>query len=1230
MDNDLLTDVSYYFREKYGHNKYVTTEIIKALGIYPFDKNMRNSIKFTKDGYSDWFGLIISESLLRRLKNMTEEEKNAEIDARREGLEKWWNSMSYEQQIELATSVDVQEEGYKSYKKYDNESRRRNRKYILSLPDFINYEEDKKKTKKPLKLNNKEVYILWMQNNLAKFYELMSETEKLAFEVERSAKMARRWSEMTPEERVEYIKSIKDGIEPLRIAMIDAWNHSRILIMTLREFLKAQQVFKPVELVYDTEEFMNLQSKIMTEFWIQNKDLAEQFGRAMRASHQKVKEAIRNNTFEQFKANVLLEKDERIKKIQEQYKAEAEEKKQAQEAKIKEKEAAIPKEDVQYRNEFAEVYKKAIDKHGILPPTYVKEMTEIFLDRFPKDIVVRYTNSLKNLEPIPEDVMEYITNEQEKNDEPRAERIQRALEAAISAEMTSKGATHSFFQLGIDTLIKVLNHKYEDRSVPKSRRVDKYKITRLYNEFERNLSDKELNTIANSYFNTKRDLTEEENEMFENYLNSFGRSLLILFSHKSAYSDSVKFSFNEKFLRLMPHKIKEFIYPFIKTPEDIFEENEINSLIAQIYSRFKYLPDDILKIYTKEIAITIRLDRKTHENKYLEKFKNTFYTKATADQSQTFPGFEKKLMSKEEIFKILAIEQALADELYRVTQNNMVYSKDFEQLLNFYDMTSIMKNHEIMNLQNKDGILLLTIKEKPNTKILQTKYLEYLNAIKSNKDIINPDGTINKEKLLYCLNPSDGRPEKFLGTQKRIDTYFADTKEPSQTSAESKAETETIPLSDEIKKEFRTEYILEINPKNILPSNYAKEMSEIILETFPKEAIEEYTLNPSARDMFSIDKIKKHCSKENLIRLNRINHALETAIADELVSHGGDSSLYGESVETLISELKKQEFEIGHRKKHKINTENIQQEYNDYKKELSLKELTYIVNSYFISDNPTQEKDKLIMDYIKEYGKTIEILLSKNTSYSLKEKAAFNDKFLKLMPQEVKEAVTPIIQNIEDIKADLDIENVRRKVAKRFDFLPKDPLYIYTLEAANVMRIMRMPDVDPELKENYNMEKFRNSVDKNYADPDLISSVLNFPKYLITNNISKLYLLALEQAMADELFRVSQNNIVYKYELENLALWFELGAAITKENRKGMEFKNSDNDEGFILKEKPNINNVTQRYVGYMKAFDNREDLFLEEGGLNREAILCCLNPNEDLPDRDKFTEERIDGYFED
>jgi len=721
--------------------------------------------------------------------------------------------------------------------------------------------------------------------------------------------------------------------------------------------------------------------------------------------------------------------------------------------------------------------------------------------------------------------------------------------------------------------------------------------------------------------------------MCANYLASYGRSLLKLFSYKSAYSDSVKFSFNEKFLRLMPRQIKEFIHPFIQTPEDIFEENEINSLVKQIYNRFKYLPDDILKLYTREIATTIRLDRETHEDGYLNRFKTSFFSPPAIEKAQSFPTFEKRLMSKDEIFKILAVEQAMADEFYEVTQNDDAYSKYFEQLLNFYDTTSTMKNNKALSLSNKDGVTMFTVSKKPDKDAVYKNYTDYLNAIKTNKEIINPDGTINKEKLLFCLNSKGGRPEKLLGTRKRIDLYFSpEPKEEIQTPAEEiKQNTETQPNSEQLKKDFRIEFARNINSNRILPTNYVKELGEIILETFPKETIEEYILNPSAKNMFTNEVLYKNCSGENLKRLKRIQHAIAAAIAEELAAKSGDYSLYGEPVDILISKLNEQEAGFGLKKQNKTDTDNIQERYNYYKRDLSKGDLVYIANNFFYTDHAsTKEEDDLIMDYIDEYGRSAEILFSVDISLPLNAKEAFNNKFLNSMPEEVRNVATPFLKTREDLKQNYDIEIVRRQLAKRLgSVIPQEPLNIYTREVAKMMRLMNQPDADPVLKEKYGIEAYKKSLSQKDENGELVP-VLKLPKYYINDNTNKLYLLALEQAMADELYRVSKNNIVYACELEDLAPAFELAPLMKKVDKKEWKLTDPDSNTTFIMKQIPNKNNIIQKYIKYLKEFQSDENIFLENGDLNREEILFCLNPDEKNKDKDEAIKGKIECYFED
>ena len=1213
--------------------RYINGGLFKDLGIHFPDRDFWNSLKFTRAGYSDAFGEKISKALSERWDKLTPEQQKEEIETKCQGLEEWWNSLSYEQQMALATGVDENDDAYNEYKHYVKAHHIQPKEVINDVPEY-EVQKPKKKTKRKLNLKNKDVFNLWMHHNLEKYYNTRTEEEKRYIDIRRSQAQARFWKDMTPEQRIEFINKIKSGIEPVRYAMLDTWNHSMILIRTLSEYLKEQRLLVPPSTYFDSSVFIRFQSKVMTEFWAQNRDLAEKFGNRLAYAHQKVEEAIKNGTFDDLKKQIDDEKKERIRILEKEYEAEQAEVKKAEEEIIKAKEAAIPINDREYRKEFTEIYKKAIDKYGYLPVDYTKEMTEIFLDRFPKDIVIRYGNALKSKQPVPKDVMDYIIAEQEKNDSPRAEHIKRALEAAIAAEIVSKGADPVIFEYDVNKLTSILNERYNNPAVPQERRIDLKKIEQSYKTFVKELSDNEANTLANTYFAAKRELTRDENAMFERYINSYGRSIRILFSDKSAYLNTVKYHFNNKFLRLMPDKIKEYLHIYIQTMEDLEEETDISNLTTHIYKRFKYIPDDILKIYTREIANSIRLDRETHENGTLEDFKSEFYGKKGATIGQVLPGFEKVNLPKEDKFKVLALEQAMADEFYKVSKSEEIYERHYEQLLNFYDMLSGMEYGKAMTLHKSDGTKMFTVNEKPNLHILRPKYLDYLNKIKSNKQLNNPDGTINKEALLYCLSKNPGYPVKDAGTMKRINEYFPaqeSAEVQKQTQAISETEIKSIFNSKDYKNEFRIEYARLNNPKNILPNNYIREMSEIILETFSKEELENYMLNSSSGKMFSNEVLRTKCSAENLKKLTRIQHAIEAAIAAELVAKGGDPSLYGETAETLIAELEKQEIGEGRRKQHKINTDNIQDKYNYYKRNLLQGDMIYIVNNYFLADNPTPELDKKTMEFIDEYGKSLEILFSVDISLPIAAKEAFNKKFLNSMPQDIKDNVRPLLKTKEDFKTNYDIEIVRRQLAKRFDFvIPQEPLNIYTREAARMMRLMEQPDADPELKRDYSIENFKKSIsrEEDRANGSL-SSVLTLPKYCITNDSSKLHLLAMEQALADELYRVSnKNNIIYKYDLEELALWFEIGSTISKDNKQGIAVNNEDNDDGFVIKSKPNKENLVQRYIKYMKNFNESENLYFEDGQLNREEILYCLNPDEEIKERDDATKIRIDKYF--
>ena len=1246
LDNDLIPAVKDMFRIRYGHNKYVTTEILQALEIYPPDQHFRNSLKFTQEGYSDIFGLIISKSLLDRLKNMSEEQKAEEIQKRAEGMERWWNDMSYEEKLELAVGVDSQEEVYKNYRKYANENRRQNRIFLESFPEY-EPPKPKQKVKTGMKLNDKEVFILWMQNNLAKYYDNLSEVEKTVIEIRRSKRQTKIWKDLTPEKKTELINKIRTGAEPQRYAMYDAWNRSLPLIRVLSEFLTEKYAkVKPDDLIYGKGDFKEFQSKIMTEFWELHRDLAQDFGGKLSYSHTRVEDAIKNGEFEELKKEIEAKRDER-KKLFEQEKAE---RKKSVISNAKDK---TTEEINELKKEFFTEYAKNNNPKNILPNSYITDMSEIIFETFPAETIKEYllNPSSKNMF-----TTEVLLQKCSKENLKKLKRIQHALEATITKTLTKTGEDSDIFRMQTEELISVLEKRVSDINLPFEKQLYNKRI-QIYDYYKQDLEPDKLDYIMEGYFESgsPNEITAKRKEVLKDYINEYGQTALIMFPvSNTTIPNAMRESFYDKFLTLMPQEVKDAVKPFIKKKEDILKEYQIATIRGQITERFEFVPLEVLDLYTRFIAGIIRTADKdpniSLQEKYNYSIKNIREKLAKKhikhDGNVTIFRMPKYTITDTNTkFKLLAAEQAMADELTRVTKKTeMVYGYEFEALAIWTEMVrSLIKKQGSCNFavpfNNGYGAIYIA-KEKATSDNIKRNYQKYINNIYSNlSNVLDKDGTINKEELLYCLNPQENKPERDSLIMNKINIYFPEQKQEiiqEKTEAaisDTKTKEKTTSETNELRKDFRFEYARRTNPSHILPSNYVKEMADIILATFPKpkEAMEEYFINPSV--MFSNEVLYQKCSEENLKKLKRIQHALATAIAAELAAKTGDYSLYGESVDTLIEKLKEQELGFGRKKRNNIDTENIQQLYNYYKRDLSKGDILYITNNFFLTDHPsTKEEDKLIMDYIDEYGKSAEILFSVNISLPLNAKEAFNNKFLNLMPAETRNVATPMIKTKEDLKANYDIEIVRRQLAKRFDsVIPQEPLNIYTREVAKMMRMMNRPDADPELKELYGIEAFKKSI--SHKEDEIngnIASVLKLPKYYIAINSSKLYMLAIEQAMADELYRVSKNNIVYKYELEDLVLWYELSSLIKKGNKNDFSLSDPDSGEGFVIKEKPNKANIMQKYVRYLKEFEASEDLFLENGDLNREEILYCLNPDNNKPEKDKYIKERINGYFAD
>ena len=790
IDKDLIEDIKIEFKRRYPDSEYILSSTLKSLGIVRPDTDYQNSLRFTRDGYSDGFGIKISQGQLKYWNSLTDEQKFEILSKRCEGRDNWWNSLSYDEKLELAAAVDSEDDLYRNYKRFV----RAGKKQILEGKFEQNLERPTKKVKiGNSNLKDKDIFNLWFRKNIEKFYSRLSEADKDSVHIKRVRKLAVRWQEMTPEERTELINKMREGREPLKYAMIDTWNHSMVLIRELSKFLKAQQILKPLDLLYDTKEFSEFQSKVMTEFWASHRDLAEEFGQNLKNAISRVETSIQRGQFKDLQQEILRDRAYRIKMLNWEKTVEENKAREAEIAKAKEAEMIKTKEteviktkepnipETNYKEEFRKEYRLKYNKNNYLPESYIDDLIDMMLEGLPQETIEKLIKSYKYDSKISEELLNEVNEKGSKQViSVKMVRNQRALEAAIANELCSKGANPMLYSMDSMSISGVYQKRMKD-NLPRKQSPDPQRVKRLYNEYKRDLTEKELQDIVNHYFILKTDDNVEENEkIIAKCVASYGKSALILFSDKSAFSNDIKIQFNDKFLRLMPDKMKDICIPVFSTGDEIIAEQFIKEIKGKIARRFDFMPEDVLNVYTQEVAQTIRLyrvsDVSNKEDFSIGNFMDKMCKKRTKNDyefSSSYLKIPKDILPKNSKITILAAEQALADELYRITGNESVYGLEFEELCNAFEMFSFIKK-DSMIVANIDKTIELQAKIKPNKNKVHTKYREYLRELKDREDDIFIDKYAIKdsEELLYALNPDADNEVRDNYIRNRIKAYI--------------------------------------------------------------------------------------------------------------------------------------------------------------------------------------------------------------------------------------------------------------------------------------------------------------------------------------------------------------------------------------------------------------------------------------------------------------------------
>lgn len=803
LDEDFKADFKFKNKDKESESKYVYGSTLKALGIKTPAFEYQQSLRYTREGYSDAVGESIKKGLREFWDSLDDEERTAKAKKSVEKFENWWDSIPLNKKLEMIADDVSSEEMLKSFKKTQkSEEKTKAQTETKTLP-----EEKDKTTRKHVKvgsdkLSKDELFKKWATIQLKNYEASLTEAEKDSLHIKRMQRLTTRWSSMSPEERTDYISKMKAGSEPLRYTMIDAWNHSTDLIKDLSTHLKKNQIYKPADLLYSTQEFSQFQSQVMSEFWAEHQNYAAELGEKIIESQNKIKEAIASGTFEALKKQIMRDKNQRIKEMNAF---------NAQQNKIAEKEKNIKENEKPYVKEFKEAYMRTLGHRlKVLPNEYIDDFMDVIANDMDEEQIKTWTKNLNGEKITPEEqkILQSITQ----TEPVRGARINRAIEAAgatILYECTRNPEvflmSHSDVKTALykldkgDNPIELGSLKYNrDFQIPVIKnKFSKERLSNLYRQFKEDITPNETNEIVDYYFTNYKTYDQKLNEIIQNscvpitingnnvkelkeYLSLYGKSLSIIFSEKSEYPKAVKKAFYEKLKANAPASLnKSFEYCFFEK-QDAFEKEEKIKAISYLYqNRFYFVPRKYLNAYCKEMAKELRnIDSMNiydiFEKQVCTKRKNT-------NENHKLTLIQKATMSPLAKYTILITEQALADALYEATGDVSVYQMEIEELCDNIELFNLVKKFpsEPRNYtsQSQEKPISLVAKKKINTTTIEKRIREYTEEVTQwlDENKKSPEN-LYAEDLLYILNPDENMPEKDAAVSARMKKYALNLK----------------------------------------------------------------------------------------------------------------------------------------------------------------------------------------------------------------------------------------------------------------------------------------------------------------------------------------------------------------------------------------------------------------------------------------------------------------------
>ena len=484
INEDLDKDLDDFFRKE--DKKYVGYSTLDALGIKYPDNSYLTSLRYTQEGYSDKIGEKLSKSLSDFYKNLTPEQRTERNSKSLKNIEKWWSELSSEDKKALLSEKSSEVAFLKLYEK--------SKKTSASKPSKTPREKEPESERQPLitertpkiktSLSDDPLFLEWATLNLEAYKASLTSDELAEISEKKSLRMIDMWSSFSPEEKTDYISKMFVGSEKQKVAIIDAWNNSPEIRQNLSAFLKAKNLYRPEGLMYRTQEYSEAQSKVMKEFWAVNPQHAEKLGKEISKAYERVSEAFENGTFNELRQEILD--------------AQSTAKQEVRSKKNNDTKSPVFKE---FAKQYAQTY-SFLPKEFV--QAYIKDVE--FID---DSVLSEWTRALrgeiKRLSP------ESMNKLESYDGSIHTEKA--AIRQALAEVLYDASGSSDVFELRYSQLISIIaaamkekqrplemntETKYQRHTIKITGDVNVRKIDKLYSDYARPLSDKDLNKIIES------------------------------------------------------------------------------------------------------------------------------------------------------------------------------------------------------------------------------------------------------------------------------------------------------------------------------------------------------------------------------------------------------------------------------------------------------------------------------------------------------------------------------------------------------------------------------------------------------------------------------------------------------------------------------------------------------------------------------------------------------------